>query len=85
MSDQNRSNAVEALSPSEERMLKVTLERGETLRCPRCRTLLATQEIAPRSDVSYVRHRIVVVCGGCGVHGALDLPHSQDRPRSIET
>ena len=70
----NRSSSPEPLSREEERMLLETLEAGETLRCPRSGIRLTCQEIEPRADISYVRHRIVIVCGGCGVHGALDLP-----------
>ena len=34
-------------------------------RCPRCRAACSVIRVEPRSDVAYVRDRIVVRCSGC--------------------
>lgn len=34
--------------------------------CPRCGGGLDIRKVPPRSDVAYVRDRILLVCNGCG-------------------
>ena len=68
----NRSAPPSALTRAEEHQLTETLSAAEPLRCPRCGTPLEVGEVPQRPDVAYVRRRVVVTCGGCGVHGSLD-------------
>lgn len=40
--------------------------------CPRCEGRLDVRPVPPRSDVAYVRDRILLVCNGCGRSLVLD-------------
>lgn len=40
--------------------------------CPRCGTPLERRNVPPRPEVSYVRHRIWLLCAGCGAEGVLE-------------
>jgi hypothetical protein len=59
------------LNPSEEKALQEEVRRG-TASCPRCGTLLNLTSIPPRSDVAYVRNRVLLECDGCGLKAAID-------------
>ena len=50
----------------EEERLRARLESGEEARCPRCDEPLETRPIEPSAAVSYVRRRILYLCGSCG-------------------
>jgi hypothetical protein len=58
-------------TPDERRALERRLARGERV-CPRCGTVLEARDVPPRREVSYVRDRIWLVCGGCGASIVLD-------------
>lgn len=60
------------LEPWEEEALRVELERGGSLECPLCGTRLHTSPQPPRSDISYVRHRVLLACDSCGLRVVLD-------------
>jgi len=59
-------------TPHEERALREQLEEGVPPECPRCKTVLATTLVPPRSDVSYVRNRVLLMCGSCDMKVVLD-------------
>jgi len=56
----------------EEGALRKQLAGGGSPVCPRCTTLLQVTSVPPRSDVSYVRSRVVLTCESCGLKAALD-------------
>ena len=60
-----------AFTPEERRALEAALGRGER-GCPRCGGALDTQDVPPRREVSYVRHRVWLVCGACGGTAVVD-------------
>ena len=45
---------------------------GGAMSCPRCQGPLDRREVAPRPDVSYVRHRVWISCPRCGAAKVLD-------------
>ena len=45
---------------------------GDALSCPRCGTALDLRPVPPRTDVSYVRDRLLVVCSSCHRTHVLD-------------
>lgn len=42
------------------------------LACPHCEAPLEQRSVSPRSDVSYVRERLWLICGACGRSAVLD-------------
>ncbi len=56
----------------EEGTLRKQLAGGASPVCPRCATPLRVTSVPPRSDVSYVRSRVVLTCESCGLKAALD-------------
>ncbi len=52
-------------TPGEERLLKERLDGGEPLLCPRCLSAMVRRDVRPRSDVSYVRDRVWLMCERC--------------------
>ena len=46
----------------------------EPLVCPACGGDVTRQEVARPPEVSYVRHRVWLLCTGCRRSGAVDLP-----------
>lgn len=52
-------------TPAEERRILEALKASGTPPCPRCGGALETTDVPPREDVSYVRHRIWLLCGQC--------------------
>jgi hypothetical protein len=61
----------EHFSAAERRELERALAAGRSV-CPRCGSALDRREVPPRADVSYVRDRIWLLCGGCGATAVLD-------------
>jgi len=55
------------------RELEQGLREGGPLRCPDCAAEVSVRDVAPQRDVSYVRHRVLVVCPGCRRSAALDV------------
>lgn len=47
--------------------------------CPHCQSTLERREVPPRGDVSYVRERVWLLCGGCGRSAVLDRPRRRGR------
>ena len=58
-------------SADERRALEQRLAHGERV-CPRCGTALEARDVPPSREVSYVRDRVWLVCGGCGASVVLD-------------
>lgn len=52
--------------------LRERFRAGDELLCPDCKVLLDRRPVPPRSDVSYVRDRLVVTCPVCHGHLVLD-------------
>jgi hypothetical protein len=48
--------------------LLAAIRRGEAPDCPRCGLAMSRRSVEPRSDISYVRDRVWLVCGQC--HGS---------------
>jgi transcription elongation factor Elf1 len=59
-------------NPQEENALREQLKGGRSPECPRCGAPLKITPVPPRSDVSYVRNRVLLVCDSCGLKVALD-------------
>ncbi len=49
----------------------------DALSCPRCGGPMDRRAIPPRSDVSYVRDRIWLVCGGCSRSLVIDRARAE--------
>jgi hypothetical protein len=62
----------EPFSPHEERALARAVRDGSLAACPRCGGLLDEWPIPPRSDVSYVRDRLWLVCPSCRRTAVID-------------
>jgi hypothetical protein len=62
----------ERFSAEEERQLANALRGAAPPPCPRCGGALDEWPIPPRSDVSYVRDRIWLVCPACRRTAVLD-------------
>lgn len=54
------------------RALERALHAGEPLDCPDCRVALDQRAVPPRTDVSYVRDRVWLVCPSCHATVVLD-------------
>lgn len=59
---------------AERRQLASMLARGEPLTCPRCAVALSVQNVEPRANLPYVRHRLWVLCPSCRGTASLDRP-----------
>lgn len=58
---------------AERRRVRVALAGSGEPACPACGTLLVRRPV-DRPDLSYVRHRVLLVCPGCQRSGGFDLP-----------
>ena len=59
------------LNPTEEQALREQVREGAA-NCPHCGSVLTITPIPPRSDVAYVRNRVLLTCSDCGIKVALD-------------
>ena len=59
-------------SVAQRRMLQARIDAGGAVACPVCGVPLDRLDVAPRSDVSYVRTRVVLTCSRCHRWAALD-------------
>jgi uncharacterized protein with PIN domain len=57
---------------AERRALEEALRAGASLRCPVCDVPLDVQDVDPPVEVSYVRHRVWVLCPQCRRTASLD-------------
>lgn len=60
---------------ADEHKIEGAFRAGDALTCPRCTTALDVRPVPPRTDVSYVRDRLLVVCSSC--HGTHVLDKKQ--------
>lgn len=63
-----------AYTASERRALEAALRRGVPLRCPECDVPLSVQAVDQNAEVSYVRHRVWVLCPRCRRTASVDKP-----------
>jgi hypothetical protein len=69
-------------TPAERHALERTVAHGGR-ECPRCGGALETRDVPPRSEVSYVRDRVWLLCGACGGSAVLDRRRiDRSRPAS---
>lgn len=60
-------------TPGERRALLDAVASGaERVECPSCGHTMLRQGVPPPAEVSYVRDRILLVCGGCHRATAID-------------
>ncbi|MFQ5537199.1 MAG: hypothetical protein ACE5GJ_07070 [Gemmatimonadota bacterium] len=57
--------------------LEEVLAAGGVLRCPECGVVMDRRSVPPRSEVSYVRDRLWLVCPRCHRSAVLDRPQSR--------
>ena len=69
-----------SFTAEERRVLAAALAGDEPLECPACGGGLSRREVSRPPEVSYVRHRVWLLCTGCGRSGAIDLPPEQTGP-----
>jgi len=62
----------ERFTPEQERRLADEVREGGPTACPACGGPLDQRPIPPRSDVSYVRDRVWLVCPACRRSAVLD-------------
>lgn len=63
-----------SFTPEERNRIAASLRAGGELVCPACNARLATQPVAPRADVPYVRRRMLIICPSCRRTASLDAP-----------
>ena len=63
-----------AFNAAERRALEAALRADQPLRCPHCRVELSAQPVDRSPEVSYVRHRVWVLCHACRRTASLDRP-----------
>lgn len=56
----------------EEEILQRMLRERSALECPRCTSRLLSQSFGPRSDVAYVRDRVLLFCTSCDLRAVID-------------
>ncbi len=57
---------------ADEQEIEDAFRAGDVLKCPRCGPALDLRPIPPRTDVSDVRDRLLVVCSSCHRTHVLD-------------
>lgn len=62
---------------AERHALENALRQNRPLRCPHCAVELSRQTVERPHAVSYVRHRLWVLCPHCRRTAALDAPHPE--------
>ena len=62
----------ESYSREERLALEQALQRHAELRCPVCGSSMNRQDVVPPANVSYVRHRVWLMCAGCKRSVSLD-------------
>jgi uncharacterized protein with PIN domain len=63
-----------AYTAAERHAMEAALRDGLPLRCPHCDVALSAQTVDRSPEVSYVRHRIWVLCPQCRRTASLDQP-----------
>jgi uncharacterized protein with PIN domain len=57
---------------AQRRQLEQALRDGRPLRCPSCDVEVSARDVPAPREVSYVRHRVWVLCPGCRRSASLD-------------
>lgn len=66
-----------SFTADERRVLARAVAEDEgTLTCPACGGEVNRQAVPQPKEVSYVRHRVWLLCTSCKRSGAVDLPNS---------
>lgn len=73
-----------AYDAAERRALEAALREGRPLRCPECDVPLSAQRVDRSPEVSYVRHRVWVLCPQCRRTASLDRPPGAAGPGRSE-
>jgi len=68
-------NRAESWDRDDEQTLRTAFRDEAPLECPRCTIPLDQRRVPPRSDVSYVRDRVWVMCPSCHRTIVLDKRH----------
>lgn len=61
-----------SFTAAERRTLEAALRAGEPLHCPACNAAVTQHPVQAPPGVSYVRHRVLLVCAGCRRSGAVE-------------
>ncbi|MDX1674657.1 MAG: hypothetical protein R3314_07685 [Longimicrobiales bacterium] len=69
-----------SFTAEERRVLAAALAGGAPLECPACGGDLSRREVSRPREVSYVRHRVWLLCPECHRSGAIDLPPDPTGP-----
>ena len=69
-----------SFSAEERRALAAALAGDDPLECPACGGDLSRREVSRPREVSYVRHRVWLLCTECRRSGAIDLPPDRAGP-----
>ncbi len=64
-----------SFTEEERRILARAVANDNPLACPACGGEVTRQEVARPPEVSYVRHRVWLLCTACKRSGAVDLPN----------
>ena len=57
----------------ERRVLEAAVASGGSVDCPRCGCVMDARPVDPGPAVSYVRHRVLLVCTGCHRAASVDV------------
>ena len=68
------STPPQSFTTTEESRIRAAVRAGADVPCPRCGCLMEPHDIPPIDDVSYVRHRLWLLCVGCRRGIVLDRP-----------
>jgi hypothetical protein len=74
-----------AFTVDQRRVLADALADGRTPDCPSCGGPVVVRPVEPPSTVSYVRHRVLVLCAACHRSAAVDVPAADARDRPEES
>ena len=64
-------------SQAERRILETELAKGVDPRCPACGGQVSVQHVPAPPGVSYVRHRVWLLCLACKRTAALDMRRNE--------
>jgi hypothetical protein len=57
----------------ERRALEAAVASGSSVSCPRCGSVMDARPVDPGPAISYVRHRVLLVCTGCHRAASVDV------------
>jgi transcription elongation factor Elf1 len=65
-------------TPDQRRVITRALAREQKIDCPACGAQVTVTPVTPGRQVSYVRHRMMVVCPGCRRSAAVDVREREE-------